>query len=216
MGPVNVAEPEPLPDPCLVVLAGAAGSGKSTWAATHYARSEVRLDRRLRADRRHGPADLDASTDAFAVADLVIDARLRRGLAAVVDGLGLDPDRAGASATAPDGRLPAVLVILDTPDACARSGTPSTIDPYRGPLHPAPADPHTPGGRRGRGLGPGHRADRAGRDARPDCRRRSRHRSGQRSGAGDPSCPASDGQGPGRLAREVAVTADQVGFAGSR
>ena len=112
----------PLPDPCVVVLAGAAGSGKSTWAAARYARSEIVSTDALRAVVGTGSADLDASTDAFAVADLVIAARLRRGLTTVIDTLGLEPvrrrdylDRAHAAA------LPAVLVILDTPVRLCRS-----------------------------------------------------------------------------------------------
>ncbi len=110
-----------LPDPCVVVLAGAAGSGKSTWAATHYTRSEVVSTDALRAVVGTGPADLEASTDAFAVADLVIDARLRRGLTTVVDTLGLDPDRRQSySDRARAAGLPAVLVIVDTPARLCR------------------------------------------------------------------------------------------------
>jgi alkanesulfonate monooxygenase SsuD/methylene tetrahydromethanopterin reductase-like flavin-dependent oxidoreductase (luciferase family)/predicted kinase len=121
MGRVNAAEPEPLPEPCLVVLAGAAGSGKTTWAATHYTRSEIVSTDALRAVVGTGPADLDASTDAFAVADLVIDARLRRGLTTVVDSLGLDPDRRRSLRDrARSAQLPAVLVILDTPGRLCR------------------------------------------------------------------------------------------------
>ena len=119
MGRVSVPDPTsaeaPLPDPCVVVLAGAAGAGKSTWAAARYARPEIVSTDALRAVVGTGPADLDASVDAFAVADLVIDARLRRGLTTVVDTLGLDPDRRSALRDrARTAGLPAVLVILDT------------------------------------------------------------------------------------------------------
>jgi len=107
--------PDRLPDPCVVVLAGAAGSGKSTWAAARYARSEIVSTDALRAVVGTGPADLDASTDAFAVADLVIDARLRRRLTTVVDTLGLAPERRREQLDrAHAAGLPAVLVILDT------------------------------------------------------------------------------------------------------
>jgi alkanesulfonate monooxygenase SsuD/methylene tetrahydromethanopterin reductase-like flavin-dependent oxidoreductase (luciferase family)/predicted kinase len=111
-----------LPEPCLVVLAGAAGAGKSTWAATHYARNEIVSTDALRAVVGTGTADLEASTDAFAVADLVIDARLRRGLTIVVDTLGLDPDRRRALVDrARRAGLPAVLVVLDTPARLCRT-----------------------------------------------------------------------------------------------
>ena len=111
-----------LPDPCLVVLAGAAGSGKTTWAAAHYTRSEIVSTDALRAVVGTGPADLDASADAFAVADLVIDARLRRRLTTVVDTLGLDSDRRQSLRDrARAAGLPAVLVVLDTPARLCRT-----------------------------------------------------------------------------------------------
>jgi hypothetical protein len=55
-----------LPDPALVVLIGASGSGKSAWAAEHYRPDEVVSSDRLRAVVGSGEHDLDASADAFA------------------------------------------------------------------------------------------------------------------------------------------------------
>ena len=55
-----------LPDPALVVLVGASGSGKSVWAAEHYRPDEVVSSDRLRALVGSGEHDLDASADAFA------------------------------------------------------------------------------------------------------------------------------------------------------
>ncbi|GAA3573013.1 hypothetical protein GCM10022197_32240 [Microlunatus spumicola] len=81
------------PGPALVVLAGAAGSGKSTWAAQRYRASEIVSSDALRAAVGSGPYDLDASEDAFALLDQIVAARLRRGLTTVVDTLGLDPRR---------------------------------------------------------------------------------------------------------------------------
>src|SRR4051794_41842654 len=74
----------------VVVLVGASGSGKSTWAADRYARGEIVSSDALRAAVGTGDADLDASTDAFAVLDVIVAARLRRGLTTVIDTLGLD------------------------------------------------------------------------------------------------------------------------------
>jgi len=82
-----------LPDPALVVLAGASGSGKSTWAAARYRASEVVSSDQLRGVVGSGEHDLDASVDAFAVLDQIVAARLRRGLTTVVDTLGFDADR---------------------------------------------------------------------------------------------------------------------------
>ena len=82
-----------LPDPALVVLVGPAGSGKSVWAAERYRADEVVSSDRLRALVGSGEHDLEASTDAFALLDQIVAARLRRGLTAVVDTLGLDSAR---------------------------------------------------------------------------------------------------------------------------
>src|SRR5215217_7404272 len=98
-----VAAP-PLPDPAVVVLAGAAGSGKSTWAAERYRISEIVSSDALRAVVGSGPADLDASVDAFEL----------------LDTLGLDhPRRLGYLQLARSAGMPAVLVIMNTsPQLC--------------------------------------------------------------------------------------------------
>ena len=111
-----------LPDPALVVLVGASASGKSTWAAQRYRAEEVVSSDALRAVVGSGPHDLDASTDAFAVLEAVVTARLGRGLTTVVDTLGFDAGRRGAwLAQARAAGLPAVVVLLDTPDAVCRA-----------------------------------------------------------------------------------------------
>jgi predicted kinase len=93
MDPADPRAAVALPDPALVVLVGPSGSGKSVWAAAHYRPDEVVSSDRLRALVGSGEHDLDASADAFALLDLIVAARLRRGLTAVVDTLGLDPVR---------------------------------------------------------------------------------------------------------------------------
>ena len=112
----------PLPDPAVVVLIGAAGSGKSTWAAARYRRAEIVSSDDLRGIVGSGPADLDASTDAFDLLERIVAARLGRGLTTVIDTLGLDADRRRAWLTAARAAgLPAVAVVLDTPgDECRR------------------------------------------------------------------------------------------------
>ncbi len=106
-----------LPDPALVVLVGASGSGKSAWAAPRYRAQEIVSSDALRGVVGSGPHDLDASVDAFALLDTIVAARLGRGLTTVVDTLGLDAERRRAwRATAADAGLPAVAVLLATPD----------------------------------------------------------------------------------------------------
>ncbi|WP_374454021.1 LLM class flavin-dependent oxidoreductase [Nocardioides sp.] len=110
-----------LPDPALVVLVGASGSGKSTWAAEHFRDQEVVSSDALRGVVGSGPHDLDASADAFAVLETVVAARLGRRLTTVVDTLGLDAAKRQAwLAAARAAGLPAVAVLLDTPDAECR------------------------------------------------------------------------------------------------
>nr|WP_232523816.1 LLM class flavin-dependent oxidoreductase [Nocardioides sp. MAH-18] len=106
----------------MVVLVGASGSGKSTWAAQRYRAEEVVSSDALRGVVGSGPHDLDASAEAFDILDRVVAARLRRGLTTVVDTLGLDEGRRTAWCTAArDAGLPAVVVLLDTPpDVCRR------------------------------------------------------------------------------------------------
>jgi alkanesulfonate monooxygenase SsuD/methylene tetrahydromethanopterin reductase-like flavin-dependent oxidoreductase (luciferase family)/predicted kinase len=110
-----------LPDPALVVLVGASGSGKSTWAAGRYRPQEVVSSDALRGIVGSGDHDLDASTDAFAILERVVAARLGRRLCTVVDTLGLDAvRRTGWLALARQSGLPAVAVVFDTPDAECR------------------------------------------------------------------------------------------------
>ncbi|MFQ6171627.1 LLM class flavin-dependent oxidoreductase [Oryzobacter sp. R7] len=104
-----------VPDPALVVLVGASGSGKSTWAGRRYRAEEVVSSDALRGVVGSGPHDLDASADAFAVLEAVVAARVGRRLTTVVDTLGLDAGRRRAWLAAARGAgLPAVVVVLDT------------------------------------------------------------------------------------------------------
>ena len=76
----------------------------------------------LRATVGTGEADLDASRDAFAVLDLVISARIRRGLTTVIDTLGLDADRRGSYLDAARAAgLLAIAVLFDTDPALCRA-----------------------------------------------------------------------------------------------
>jgi alkanesulfonate monooxygenase SsuD/methylene tetrahydromethanopterin reductase-like flavin-dependent oxidoreductase (luciferase family)/predicted kinase len=109
-----------IPDPAVVVLVGASGSGKSTWA-TRYRRDEVVSSDALRAVVGSGVNDIEASTDAFAVLDAIVGARLRRGLTTVIDTLGLEAGRRrGYLDAARAVGLPAVAVVFPTDGATCR------------------------------------------------------------------------------------------------
>src|SRR5437763_3564872 len=109
-----------LPAPCLVVLVGPSGSGKSMWAEANCRPGQVVSSDRLRALVGEGEHDQRAGKDAFDVLDLVVERRLRRGLVTVVDTLGLDGKRRRSLiALAERHRVPCFAVAFDTPaDIC--------------------------------------------------------------------------------------------------
>jgi alkanesulfonate monooxygenase SsuD/methylene tetrahydromethanopterin reductase-like flavin-dependent oxidoreductase (luciferase family)/predicted kinase len=110
-----------IPDPALVVLIGASGSGKSAWAAARYLPREIVSSDHLRGIVGSGERDLDASADAFSLLGQIVTARLRRGLTTVVDTLGLDADgRRGYLQLARSSGLPAVAVLFDADPAVCR------------------------------------------------------------------------------------------------
>jgi alkanesulfonate monooxygenase SsuD/methylene tetrahydromethanopterin reductase-like flavin-dependent oxidoreductase (luciferase family)/predicted kinase len=112
----------PLPDPALVVLVGPSGSGKSTWARARYRQAEIVSADDLREVVGSGRHDLDASTDAFQLLDLIVAGRLRRGLTTVVDTLGLDAARRrGYLDLSLAHRMPAVVVGFTTPEQLCRA-----------------------------------------------------------------------------------------------
>lgn len=111
-----------IPDPAVVVLVGASGSGKSTWAAARYRTVEIVASDALRGIVGSSPADQEASTDAFAVLDQILTARSKRRLTTVLDTTGLNRTRRiGYLELARRAQLPAVLVIVDTdPGVCRK------------------------------------------------------------------------------------------------
>jgi alkanesulfonate monooxygenase SsuD/methylene tetrahydromethanopterin reductase-like flavin-dependent oxidoreductase (luciferase family)/predicted kinase len=112
----------PLPDPALVVLVGPSGSGKSTWARARYRQPEIVSADDLRSVVGSGRHDLDASTDAFRLLDLIVTGRLRRGLTTVVDTLGLDAARRrGYLELAVAAQMPAVVVAFSAPHQLCRA-----------------------------------------------------------------------------------------------
>lgn len=85
-----------LPDPCLVVLVGAAGTGKSPWAQRWFSPAAIVSTEAIRAVVGVDEHDQRASKDAFDIVERIVEARLRRGFTTVVDSTALEPkQRAG-------------------------------------------------------------------------------------------------------------------------
>ena len=112
-------------DPAVVVLIGAAGAGKSTWAARCRPEQVLCLDT-YRAAVADDECDQEATPDAVRLLDLVLDARCSRQLTSVVDTTAADTDaRQHLIDVAARHGLPVVAVVLDTPlETClARQST---------------------------------------------------------------------------------------------
>ncbi|MFE9444900.1 AAA family ATPase [Streptomyces sp. NPDC006602] len=104
-----------LPDPCVVVLIGPAGSGKSALASTWEPTQVLCLDQ-YRALVSDSVGDQSATGDAAFALHRVLEARLRRGLTSVIDATSTDPkDRAAILATASRYGIPTVALIFPTP-----------------------------------------------------------------------------------------------------
>ena len=105
-----------LPVPALVVLAGAAGSGKSTFAARHFASGDVLSSDAFRALIAGDAADQHATRPAFAALHRELRRRLAAGRLAVVDATSVS--RQARSTLLREARVagvPAVAIVLDLP-----------------------------------------------------------------------------------------------------
>jgi F420-dependent oxidoreductase-like protein len=124
-----------LPDPCLVVLVGAAGSGKSTWAARWFGPAQIVSSDALRAVVGHHERDQAASKDAFDVLGRIADARLRRGLTTVLDTTGLEAkQRAAWVAMARRRGRPVHAVVVDVGERTTRSRNKQRDHPVPSPV----------------------------------------------------------------------------------
>ena len=119
-----------LPGSALVVLVGASGAGKSTFAQRHFLPTEVVSSDHLRAVVAGDESALDANEDAFALLHTIVAMRLKRGLLTVVDATNLRADsRRPLLQLARDHGCAAVAVVLDVPpDVCEqRSSIPPQV-----------------------------------------------------------------------------------------
>jgi len=105
-----------LPDPCLVVLVGAAGAGKSTFAAAHFAPGEVLSSDAYRGRIAGDPTDQRVTGAAFAALHRELRRRLADRRLTVVDATSVQRRaRLALLREASAAGVPAVAVVLDLP-----------------------------------------------------------------------------------------------------
>lgn len=106
-----------IPDPCLVVLVGPAGAGKTTFASRHFAPDEVLSSDAFRALIAGDPGNQQASAPAFAALHRTLRERLSRGLLTVVDATSVGAaERRPLVRAAAEAGLVAVAIVLDLPE----------------------------------------------------------------------------------------------------
>src|SRR5215212_2559857 len=102
-----------IPQLSLVVLVGASGCGKSTFARRHFLPTEVLSSDFFRAMVRDDENDQSATTDAFDVLHFVARRRLRAGRIVVVDATSVQPEsRKALVALARECHVFAVAIVL--------------------------------------------------------------------------------------------------------
>ncbi len=105
-------------DPSLVVLIGAAGAGKSTFAARHFAPDEILSSDALRMAIAGDPADQAATRPAFSALHRSLARRLAQGRLTVVDATSVKrAARLDLLRRARAAGVPAVAIVLDLPAA---------------------------------------------------------------------------------------------------
>jgi protein phosphatase len=124
----------PIPAPALVLLVGAAGAGKSTFAGRHFAPETVLSSDELRLVIAGDATDQSRNSAVFRALHRTVATRLERGALVVVDATNVDHQaRRPLLAIARRMGAPAVAIVLDLPLAtvlarnAARPGR--TVDP---------------------------------------------------------------------------------------
>ena len=101
-----------------MLLIGAAGSGKSTFARKHFKSTEIVSSDALRAVVSDEEGDQSASADAFSLLRLIVRMRLRRGKLTVIDATNVLPAaRKSLLALAAKNSAPAIGIVLNLPTA---------------------------------------------------------------------------------------------------
>ena len=123
-----------LPDPSLVVLIGASGSGKSSFARRHFAPTEVISSDFCRGLVADDENDQSATADAFAVLHFIAGRRLAQPRFTVVDATNVQREaRRSLIELAKQHDLFPVAIVLDMPEALCQERNRSRPDRDFGP-----------------------------------------------------------------------------------
>jgi protein phosphatase len=106
-----------IPEFCLVVLAGATGSGKSTFAARHFKATEIISSDHCRAVVSDDETDQSATGDAFELVHFIAAKRLAARRLTVIDATNVRPeDRKPLAALARTYHALPVVIVFNTPE----------------------------------------------------------------------------------------------------
>jgi protein phosphatase len=109
-----------IPEFALVLLIGASGTGKSSFAAKHFLPTETVSSDRMRGWVADDETDQSATTDAFDVLHYLVEKRLKARRFTVIDATNVQPDaRKGLIALARKWHALAVAIVFDLPEALA-------------------------------------------------------------------------------------------------
>ncbi len=107
-----------IPEYCLVLLVGASGSGKSTFAARHFKPTEIISSDRCRAVVADDESDQSATADAFELVHFIAEKRLNARRLAVIDATNVRPeDRRSFVDLAKRYHALVVAFVFDMPEA---------------------------------------------------------------------------------------------------
>jgi protein phosphatase len=123
-----------IPNLSLVVMVGCSGSGKSTFARTHFAATEILSSDFCRALVSNDENSQDATNDAFDVLRFIAGKRLTRGLLTVIDATNVQPEsRKPMVALAREFDVLPVAIVLDLPERECHSRNANRADRQFGP-----------------------------------------------------------------------------------
>lgn len=123
-----------IPELSLVVLVGASGCGKSTFARRHFQPTEVISSDYCRGLVADDENDQSATADAFDILHFIVGKRLKSGRLAVVDATNVRPeDRKGLVQLAREYHCFPVAIAFDLPERVCRERNAARPDRDFGP-----------------------------------------------------------------------------------